>query len=114
MSRGNKCPIHLTSWRWRSISSTRSTPIPTPDALATPGGLADWLSARGLLSGPSGSPSEADRQSAIELREALRSLMLANNGGPSDDHAVGTLERVARAADLCVHFNTRRHDEPRA
>jgi predicted RNA-binding Zn ribbon-like protein len=38
------------------------------------------------------------------LREALRSLMLANNGGPRDDRATETLESVARRGELGVHF----------
>jgi predicted RNA-binding Zn ribbon-like protein len=74
------------------------------DALATTGGLADWLSARGLLSPGQGELGERDRLQAVDLREALRSLMLANNGGPRDDRASGELELAARRGDLGVHF----------
>jgi predicted RNA-binding Zn ribbon-like protein len=77
------------------------------DELATPDGLTRWLAQRGVLepSGP-GAPSDADPQQAIDLREALRDLMLANNGGPRQDDAGRELERVARLGDLRVHFDT--------
>jgi predicted RNA-binding Zn ribbon-like protein len=76
------------------------------DALSTPSGLASWLAERRLLEPSSaGSPlSEADRAGAIRLREALRALMLENNGAARDDRAHGELERAARRGDLSVHF----------
>jgi predicted RNA-binding Zn ribbon-like protein len=74
------------------------------DELATAGGLADWLTKRELLSPRAAKPQEADRKQAVELREALRSLMLANNGGPREDRAGETLELAARRGDLGVHF----------
>ena len=53
------------------------------DDLETPRGLASWLEERGLLrSGAELGQRELRR--AIELREALRQLLLANNGAPSD------------------------------
>jgi predicted RNA-binding Zn ribbon-like protein len=73
------------------------------DELATADGLAGWLSAR-LPSRPALSPSEDDRLQAIELREALRAVMLENNGGAPDDQARAQLERTARRGDLGVHF----------
>jgi predicted RNA-binding Zn ribbon-like protein len=74
------------------------------DELATPDGLTTWLAQRGVLeSGPCA--SDADRQQAIRLREALRELMLANNGGPRENEAGQELERVARLGDLRVHFD---------
>jgi hypothetical protein len=76
------------------------------DELATPIGMTTWLAQRGVLepSGPGGS-SDAERQRAIRLREALRDLMLANNGGPREDKAGQELEHVARLGDLRVHFD---------
>ncbi len=74
------------------------------DALATADGLADWLRARGLLSRGKAVLGEADRLHAIDLREALRSLMLTNNGGSRDDRASAALELAARRGDLGVHF----------
>jgi predicted RNA-binding Zn ribbon-like protein len=74
------------------------------DALATTDGLADWLHARGLLSADKRVVDERGRLQAVDLREALRTLMLANNGGPRDDRASDELERAARRGDLGVHF----------
>jgi predicted RNA-binding Zn ribbon-like protein len=75
------------------------------DALAAPADLAGWLKGRGLLETRAGRLRESDRERAIELREALRSLMLANNGGAPDRRAVGVLERAARDGELGVHFD---------
>jgi predicted RNA-binding Zn ribbon-like protein len=77
------------------------------DELATPAALSEWLSAHALLRTPSVPVRDADLASAIELREALRSLMLANNGGELDPAAGRQLERIARQGDLGVHFTER-------
>ncbi len=74
------------------------------DALATAQDAAAWLSERGLLRPMGTRLDEAGRRLAVELREALRSLMLANNGGPGADEAGAVLERVAREGDLAVRF----------
>jgi predicted RNA-binding Zn ribbon-like protein len=76
------------------------------DELATQDGLKTWLAQRRVLE-PSRAvaPSEEDRRAAIRLREALRDLMLANNGGPRANEAGQELERVARRGDLGVHFD---------
>jgi predicted RNA-binding Zn ribbon-like protein len=75
------------------------------EQLATGSELRTWLAERGLLRPQRKAlPSEADHAQALRLREALRSLMLANNGGPGDDAAGKQLERVARRGDLGVHF----------
>lgn len=74
------------------------------DALETTAGLADWLRARGLLDADGPAPDEAERLQAVDLREALRSLMLSNNGEPRDDRASTALELAARRGDLGVHF----------
>ena len=67
--------------------------------------LSAWLTERRLLQASSGpSLSEADRAGAIRLREALRALMLENNGGEAVEDAHAELERAARRGDLCVHF----------
>jgi len=65
------------------------------DALATVGGLTDWFTERELLSPRAARPKEADRRQAVELREALRSLMLANNGGPREERAGETLKELS-------------------
>ena len=74
------------------------------DALATPEGLAAWLADKRLAMAGAEPPSEVDREQAIRLREALRTLMLANNGGAPDDRAGRELEQAAQRGDLRVHF----------
>ncbi len=74
------------------------------DTLSTPNGLAAWLLEMRLLAPRAARPEEADRLHAVRLREALRALMLANNGGPADDRAGRELEAAARRGELGVHF----------
>jgi predicted RNA-binding Zn ribbon-like protein len=76
-----------------------------PDLLADVTGLADWLSARGLLE-PGLAPSDADLQAARELREALRALLHANNGAPEAPGARAVLEAAAARAELRPSFPT--------
>lgn len=73
------------------------------DRLSAPGDLGDWLAERGLLESPA-PLAAADLRAAAQLREALRSAMLAHNGGPQDDSADLRLEAVARRGDLGVRF----------
>jgi len=68
-----------------------------PDLFDDVEGLADWLAARGLLE-PGAAPDAADLAAARELREALRSLMHANNGAPEDPAARAALDAAAAAA----------------
>jgi predicted RNA-binding Zn ribbon-like protein len=53
--------------------------------------LPDWLRERGL---------EQERERATELREALRALVLANNGLPVDPGAVALVDRAAGRLSL--------------
>jgi predicted RNA-binding Zn ribbon-like protein len=69
-----------------------------PDALRT------WLVEHGLLE-RGARVMKADVTRAIEVREALRALMLANNGERLDRGAVRTLNEVASAAPLRVLFD---------
>jgi len=55
--------------------------------------LPDWLAERGLA---------ADEERARALREALRALVLANNGVPLDDAALDVVNRAARRVRLRV------------
>ena len=48
---------------------------------------------------------DADLRLALDTREALRSLTLANSGLPLRAAAVTTLERVSRAAQLTLRFD---------
>ena len=70
------------------------------DALATPEGLQQWLVERELLEDGGPKLAASDQRVAIRLREALRALMLENNGEAADSGAAEELERdrPARAA----------------
>jgi predicted RNA-binding Zn ribbon-like protein len=74
------------------------------DALATPHDLSAWLTDAQLLAPSAEQPDDAEHLRALALREALRALMLANNGGTPDMHAGAELERAARDGELGVHF----------
>ena len=74
------------------------------DELATPDDLARWFAAKGLLGAGAHKPSADDRDAAIRLREALRALMLEQNGGPRDERSARELEHAARRGDLGVAF----------
>ena len=70
-----------------------------PDAAA----LARWLSHYGLMTGD-GAVSDADYRQAIRVREALRAVLVAKNGGERDPGAIETLNAAAKSAELLVHF----------
>src|SRR5215212_2639186 len=70
-----------------------------------PDGLAMWLGHRGF---EHGGVEQADVERARTLREALRAILLANNGGPDPRGAYETLADVAREARLAPVF-----DDPR-
>jgi predicted RNA-binding Zn ribbon-like protein len=67
-----------------------------PDLLDDGAGFKDWLE-RNML--PADGAAEG-LGAAREVREALRSLLLANNGEPDDPQARTVLERAARRARL--------------
>lgn len=69
------------------------------DELETPADLAAWLAGHGL---PAGKPRPADLQRARKLREGLRSLLYAHNGGAPDPEAIAACNAVARRAPLRV------------
>lgn len=73
------------------------------EALADPGSLRRWLVRQGLL--VDGAPvGEGDVVRAREVREAIRALLVANNGGQVGAREVGTLNRAARRARLEFRF----------
>ena len=74
------------------------------DGLARPADLAAWLAERGLAR-PDLEVGPADLKRAVELREALRAALLANNGGePMSDAVIATLNRIGRRARLVLRF----------
>src|SRR5438876_1424284 len=74
------------------------------DALSSPKALRDWLAGHGLLD-PRARVTKADVAHAVEVREALRSLLLANNGADLDRAAVRTLNDAASPSPLSVRFD---------
>jgi predicted RNA-binding Zn ribbon-like protein len=73
------------------------------DDLGDPQALATWLSERDLLTGDE-PLTEADLEQARSVREALRKLMLANNGTPLEPGAADALNAAAKSAELAVRF----------
>ena len=63
--------------------------------LATPEELLKWFAERGVEVGRA---SAGDLRRARELRESLRVLLYANNGGPLDDGSVAAFNREVIAA----------------
>jgi predicted RNA-binding Zn ribbon-like protein len=73
--------------------------------LGSPAELAAWLDDANLLAPGAAPPDEDDVRRALELREALRALLLANvTGEPADASARGVLEATADRAHLAVRF----------
>ena len=70
-----------------------------PDAAA----LESWLRDHGLLEA-GGDIGEPELRQAIAVREALRALLLANNGGPLDPAAVEIVNAAAKSAEVVVRF----------
>jgi predicted RNA-binding Zn ribbon-like protein len=68
----------------------------TRNEITDAAGLERWCTAHGLSGGVSADAYER----ALRLREALRSLMLANNGGPVDPSAVATVNAEVAACGL--------------
>jgi predicted RNA-binding Zn ribbon-like protein len=74
------------------------------DTIATPDELATWLSEQGLVDDLV-EPTEQEVEEARAVREAIRELLLANNGVESDPGAASqTLEEAGRKARLGVRF----------
>jgi predicted RNA-binding Zn ribbon-like protein len=76
------------------------------DAIASADGLGRWLIDRGLLEKDAATPTASEQRVAVRLREALRALMLENNGEPADSDAAGELQLTAQRGQLGVHFGT--------
>jgi predicted RNA-binding Zn ribbon-like protein len=74
------------------------------DEYATPAGVTRWLRSAGLL-GARETADERDRRAAVDLRSALRTLLLENHDATSSDRAArAVLERAGRAAGLEVRL----------
>jgi predicted RNA-binding Zn ribbon-like protein len=75
------------------------------DDLATPEALRRWLSASDLM-GSDEPVSEGDVRRAVDVREGLRALLLANAGEAPDSAAVECLNRAASRAGLRARART--------
>ena len=74
------------------------------ERFGTPEALRDWLAERDLVD--DGEPvTEADRRRAVEVREALRALCLANNGISLDPAVLDTLNSAASVGPLTARFD---------
>jgi predicted RNA-binding Zn ribbon-like protein len=87
----------------RDFVNTREL-LEASEELDSPAALAGWLAASGLATA-SLAASELDLRRAVELREALRQLLLANTGVAIDaDAAFAVLDRAARQARIQLRF----------
>jgi predicted RNA-binding Zn ribbon-like protein len=74
------------------------------DQISSPDELAMWFSEQGLVDDLV-EPTEPELVDALAVREAIRELLLANNGVAADtDAASKTLEEAGRKARLGVRF----------
>ena len=71
------------------------------DLLDGPEGLAAWLEYRGFAAADL---LDSDVARAVGVREALRALLLANNGGPDAPAAYSVLQAAAKRARLEAAF----------
>jgi predicted RNA-binding Zn ribbon-like protein len=76
---------------------------PEREQLSDPSTLSGWLAERDLL--PAGADvADDDVERAHRVREALRQLLLANNGEALDRGAVGTLNEAADESHMRLRF----------
>jgi predicted RNA-binding Zn ribbon-like protein len=76
---------------------------PTEEFLPDAEALRAWLAERGLMETDE-DVTEGDLRRALDVREGLRSLLLANNGLPLDETQVERLDRASSRAGMRVHF----------
>ena len=74
------------------------------DALSSPDALRTWLESHGL--GPARGATRADLVAARRLREAIRALLLENNGLSVRKEAALTLNRTAARAHVGLRFDS--------
>jgi predicted RNA-binding Zn ribbon-like protein len=73
------------------------------DELTSPGALRDWLAERGLMDAGK-KVTGADLQRALDVREGLRGLLLANSGLPVDPERVERLDAAVARATVRMRF----------
>ena len=88
--------------RIRSFVNTHELDPPR-ESIGSPADLRIWLESMGWATSKTRVTS-ADVELAIRTREALRGLLLANNGYPLDPAVTADLDAAARAARFSLHF----------
>ena len=73
------------------------------DALQTPATARDWLAANGLMAATD-PLKPADHRRLLDVREALRALLLHNSGVDLDPQATRILDEAAQRSRLSVGF----------
>jgi predicted RNA-binding Zn ribbon-like protein len=74
------------------------------DDLPGPAALGAWLAEYGLMG--TGEPvTGSEHEQALAVREALRAVLLANNGGEPDPAAIETLNAASKGSELMVRFD---------
>lgn len=100
MATNEKAPGELELVREFVNSLDRETGV---EELSGAKQLSEWLAERELV--PTGTRlSGADLRRAVELREALRGLLLANNGVPIRAADVEIVDRETASAELAVRL----------
>ncbi len=74
------------------------------DEITDPDGLRTWLVRHDLLARSADDLTADDVAQALALRESLRAVLRAHQGGEAPRDAVATLNRVAARAHLLVAF----------
>lgn len=74
------------------------------ETLATPDEFGSWLARHGLVD-EDASVRRKDLRRALEVREALRALLVGNHDGEVAPDAVETLNRAAKRAEMRVEFD---------
>jgi predicted RNA-binding Zn ribbon-like protein len=85
------------------VNTSEIDGVQREEMLVTPDDLGRWLEERDLIE-PGRELTEADRALAVQVREDLRALLLANNGEALESGPLDRLNEVARDALLRVSF----------
>jgi predicted RNA-binding Zn ribbon-like protein len=103
-------PLYLVQRFVNSVDlmDAKGRPTPETEEFMTPEDLRAWLVERELMQ-PDEPVTEGDLRRALDVREGLRALLLANNGEELDDRAVECLDRAASRAGLRLEFCGRPH-----
>lgn len=91
----------------RFINTVELDQGPDDDELTDPHALVSWFAERGLCE-PGARATQAELERAVVIREGLRAVLYAHNGGQPDPDAVAALEAAAGHASLRASFGGER------